>query len=135
MIQPWILTRHDNQQTVHLHGQFVWRDEYDWTPIAQSSPVYLMSGAMDIQQGTKLAGRPITLDGEHVWLKRQEIRALQALAAVPELTFTLTHPDGRTFDVMFARPFIDGIKPVKIIRPSDEAADDNYTANLHFLTV
>ena len=131
----WTLKRNDNGQTLNLHRQYMWADEYGWTPIAQSSPVIMLSGAVDIQQGTLLANHPITLDSTHVWIDRQTVQQLQTWAAVPELTFTLTHPDGRTFNVMFTRPFIDNISEVKPVRPEDELPTDKMKANIHFRTV
>lgn len=139
----WILKRSDaplssdsgaSTTTLHLHPQYIWSDEYDWTPIAQSSPTYALSGAMHIQQGVKKAGRPITLEGTHVWLTRAIIKTLQQWASMPELTMTLSHPDGRTFNVMFRRPFIDNVKPTKPIRPNDELATDWFKANIHLMT-
>ena len=134
-MSTWTLKRNDNGQTLDLHRQYKWTDEYGWTPLVQSSPVIMLSGAVDIQQGTLLANRPITLDGTYVWIERQIVQQLQAWSAVPELNFTLTHPDGRTFNVMFTRPFIDNISEVKPVRPEDEQPTDKMKANIHFRTV
>lgn len=131
----WILKRNDNSQSLALHRQYKWTDEYGWTPVVQSNPTVMLSGAVDIQQGTLLANRPITLDSTHVWIERQIVQQLQAWAAVPELTFTLTHPDGRTFNVMFRQPFIDNINEIKPVRPEDELPTDKMKANIHFRTV
>lgn len=120
-------------KTIDLHPQFIWRDEYDWTALAQSEPIYTLTGAMDIQQGTKRAGRPITLDGTKARLNRGQMKALQALSEIPELIMTLTHPDGRAFRVIFARPAIDNIVIIKEYQPSDQSDADRLTANLHFL--
>lgn len=121
--------------TLHLHAQFVWADEFDWQALAQSDPVYTLTGAMDIQQGTKKAGRPITLDGTHTRTTRAELAKLQAWADVPELEMTLTHPKGKTYQVIFDRPAIDEITPIKQYRPEDDSDNDRYTLNLHFLTI
>lgn len=131
----WTLTRQDNNETIKLHEQFVWADEFDWTPLAQSDPVYTLTGSMDIQQGTKKAGRPITLNGDNTRTTRATIARLQAWASVPELSLTLTHPKGQSYPVIFARPAITGITPIKQYRPLDDSDDDKYTLNLHFLTI
>ena len=131
----WTLKRNDNGQTLELHRQYKWSDEYGWTPVVQSSPVITLSGAVDIQQGTLLANRTITLDSTHVWIERQIVQQLQAWASVPELTFTLTHPDGRTFNVMFRASFIDNVSEIKPVRPEDELPTDKMKANIHFRTV
>lgn len=131
----WILKRNDNNQMLQLHTQYWWHDEYDWTPLTQSDPVYLLNGSMDIQQGIKKAGRPITLNGDNAWIKRKDINLLQNWAGVPELILTLTHPKGQNFSVIFARPFISEIRHFVRYRPSDQSDDDNYQLNLHFITV
>lgn len=131
----WQLKRKDNNAVLSLHKQYWWSDEYEWTSLAQSEPVYTLSGAMDIQQGTMLAGRPITLDCEHARIKRIDVQTLQNWSEVPELEMTLTHPDGRTFKVIFARPAIKDIKEVKHHRPGDELPDDLFTANIYLMTV
>lgn len=131
----WQLSKKDNTDTLELHPQFVWADEFDWQALAQSEPTYTLTGAVDIQQGTKLAGRPITLSGDDAWVKRKLIKDLQTWADVPELTLELVHPDGRTFNVIFARPAIDNLTAIKEYRPADQSDDDWVRADLHFLTV
>lgn len=130
----WQLAKTDSE-TLNLHPQFIWADELDWTPVAQSEPTYTLTGAVDVQQGTKLAGRPITLNGADVWIAKGDLLQLQDWASVPELTLTLTHPDGRTFDVIFSRPAIFNIKQVVLTQPSDDDNEQWYQADLAFLTI
>lgn len=131
----WQLKRNDNNAVLTLHAQYIWADEYDWSPIKQSAPVYTLSGAMDIQQGTMLAGRPITLDSAYARLKRSDLALLQAWSAVPELTMTLMHPDGRTFTVMFTATALTDIVDIKNYRPSDKSPSDPMAANINLMTV
>lgn len=51
-------------------------EEFDWSPVAQSAD-YLVSGALLIEEHTRLAGRPITLQGN--WLTRAQVEVLEAL--------------------------------------------------------
>lgn len=120
--------------TLNLHAQFIWVDEFDWQELAQSDPVYTLTGAMDIQQGTKKAGRPITLIGDDTRTTRADLAKLQAWADIPELQMTLTHPKGKKYKVIFARPNITNINFIKQYKPEDEEDDDKCTLNLHFLT-
>lgn len=129
----WQLT--NQTDILALHAQFIWADEFDWQELAQSDPVYTLTGAVDIQQGTKKAGRPITLDGTHTRTTRAELAKLQAWADVPELTLTLIHPKGKKYQIIFGRPAISDINFIKQCRPADEEDDDECTLNLHFLTV
>lgn len=131
----WTLQRKDNRQTLNLHAQFHWADEYEWTPLAQTEPVYTLTGAMDIQQGTKLAGRPITLNGDNTWTSRADIKTLQQWSEVPELEMTLTHPDGRSFKVIFSRPALDNIQAVKNYKPADQSNNDVFRLIIRFLTI
>lgn len=131
----WQLKRNDNQETLTLHKQYWWSDEYEWSSLKQSEPVFTLSGAVDIQQGTMLAGRPITLDCSKARIKRMDVEMLQDWSMVPELTMMLTHPDGRSFTVLFARPALSDIVDIKNYRPSDKQPDDLMTANIHLMTI
>lgn len=131
----WTLTRKDNQSTLTLHAQYIWSDEYSWSSLKQSEPVYSLNGAMHVDQGTMLAGRPITLDCTHARITRSDLQTLQAWAAVPELELTLTHPDGRAFDVIFTAQALSDIVDIKNYKPSDKRPDDPMTANIHLMTI
>lgn len=131
----WTLIRKDIQSTLTLHAQYIWSDEYEWSPLKQSEPVYALSGAMHVDQGTMLAGRPITLDCEYARIQRSDVELLQVWSAVPELELTLTHPDGRAFDVMFAATALSDIVDIKNYKPSDKQPDDPMTANIHLMTI
>ena len=131
----WQLKRNDNQAVLELHSQYWWRDEYGWTSLKQSDPVVMLSGAIDIQQGTMLAGRPITLDCSKARIKRSELENLQDWSMVPELEMTLIHPDGRTYNVIFSRPAISDVDAIKNYRAGDEQGNDMFKANINLMTV
>lgn len=131
---PWTLTRKDNNATLELPADMRWRDEFDWQALAQSSVQYSLGGSAIIQQGTMLAGRPVTLGGEWIWLDRATLETLSAWADVPELEMTLTHPDGRQLNVCFARPALSDCAPVAYRAPEDGTAQ--YEApTLHLMTI
>ena len=131
---PWTLTRKDNNATLELPADMRWRDEFDWQALAQSSVQYSLGGSAIIQQGTMLAGRPVTLGGEWIWLDRATLETLAAWADVPELEITLTHPDGRQLNVCFARPALSDCAPVAYRAPEDGTAQ--YEApTIHLLTI
>lgn len=131
----WTLRRNTDQAVIALHSQMWWRDEYGYSSLKQSAPVYTLSGAVDIQQGTMLAGRPITLDCTHARIKRSELEQLQAWVQMPELTMTLTHPDGRTFNVMFTATALTDIVDIKNYKPADKGPDDPMQATINLLTI
>ena len=131
---PWTLTRKDNNDSLELPADMRWRDEFDWQALAQSSVQYSLGGSAIIQQGTMLAGRPVTLGGEWIWLDRATLTTLAAWADVPELEMTLTHPDGRQLNVCFARPALSDCAPVAYRAPEDGTAQ--YDApTIHLMTI
>lgn len=85
---------------VTLPQGLVWSDEFDWTPIAQSTE-YSLTGALIVEQAEKQTGRPITLLGgrEFAWLTRSEVTALKTLLNTGAV-MTLTLHDARTFNVL-----------------------------------
>lgn len=130
----WQLKRNDTKQVIELPEDLYWTDEFDWSRIAQSAPVYMLSGAMSIQQGVKKAGRPITLTGDWVWLKRSDLLTLQSWTDVAELTMTLTHYDGRTFEVIW-RLHDKGISTSPVEYTTPEPSDADYTATIRLMTI
>lgn len=131
---PWTLTRKDNNATLELPADMRWRDEFDWQALAQSQVQYSLGGSAIIQQGTMLAGRPVTLGGEWIWLPRTTLLTLAAWADVPELEMTLAHPDGRQLNVCFARPALSDCAPVAYRAPEDGTAQ--YEApTIHLMTI
>ena len=128
------LTRKDNNDSLELPADMRWRDEFDWQALAQSSVQYSLGGSAIIQQGTMLAGRPVTLGGEWIWLDRATLTTLAAWADVPELEMTLAHPDGRQLNVCFARPALSDCAPVAYRAPEDGTAQ--YEApTIHLMTI
>ena len=122
---PWTLTRKDNNATLELPADMRWRDEFDWQALAQSSVQYSLGGSAIIQQGTMLAGRPVTLGGEWIWLPRATLETLAAWADVP---------DGRQLNVCFARPALSDCAPVAYRAPEDGTAQ--YEApTIHLMTI
>ena len=77
-----------------------WADEFDWTPVTQTT-AYSLTGALIVEQSEKQAGRPITLVGgpRWAWLTRAEVAVLKTLLDAGE-EMTLTLHDARTFTVL-----------------------------------
>lgn len=85
---------------IELPGDLSWPDRYTWNAVAVSSE-YSLTGALIIQSSTKLAGRPITLEGadNRAWATRDQVTAIQALQAVAGEEYTLI-VRGETYTVM-----------------------------------
>jgi hypothetical protein len=130
----WILKRNDNDAAVTLPEDLQWTDEHDWSAIAQTSPVYSLSGSVLVQQGTKLAGRPITLAGDWVWVPKVTVDTLRTWSDVPALKMTLTHYDGRQFTVCFrTHEKALSVEPVQYATPED--GTDRYTVTINLMTL
>ena len=130
----WQLKRNDTNAKIELPTDFQWVDEFNWSKIAQSAPQYTLTGAIDVQQGTKQAGRPITLSGDWVWVTRGIVSLLQSWCQIPELTMTLTCQDGQEYSVMW-RLHDNAIDADPVDYQSPETDDDPYTATFKLMTI
>lgn len=117
-----------------LPADLLWSDEFDWTPIQQSK-AYTLTGALVIESGKMLAGRPITLTGgqDYAWANRATIKSLYALLDT-DPTLTLTLNDARAFSVKFAHDGqpIQAKQRIDFNNPDDS---DYYTLTLKLITV
>ena len=127
-------TTHHTLATVQIPRGLVWVDEHDWTPV-ESATEYSITGALLVDAGTRLAGRPITLqaDTDAGWMPRSTLLQLQALAAVAGATYALTLADGRAFTTMFAPGQPITARP--IARPELPASTHPYVATVRLIEV
>ena len=127
-------TTHHTLATIQIPRGLVWVDEHDWTP-AETATEYSIIGKLLVDAGTRLAGRPITLqaDTDAGWMPRSTLLALQALAATPGATHALTLADGRTFTAMFAPGQPITARPVA--RPELPTATHPYVATVRLIEV
>lgn len=88
-----------------LPSDLIWTDEFKWNPVERATE-YSVTGALVVDVGERLAGRPITLESGDAggWLPRSTLVSLYSMAGDPDLAIVLTHADGRTFNVTFAEP-------------------------------
>lgn len=117
---------HHTLGLVQIRRQMVWVDEFAWTPVEKSTE-YSTTGALLVDTGERLAGRPITLQAtdQHGWLARSVVEELRALAADPEGVYVFTHADGRVFTVIFA-PGDDAVSATPIQNTRPELPGDDY---------
>jgi len=126
------ITLTDGDTTIELPGDLQWADEFDWSPVEQEAE-HSIAGALIVQQGVKLKGRPITLQsGSGAWIQRDELLALQAyyFSSGQQLTLSLW---GNDYTVMFERPA--GLKAVEVLRVANPDNDHFYTVTLKFIEV
>lgn len=112
-----------------------WQDEFDWTPIAESTE-YGLTGALVIDIGIREAGRPITLVSNPAggWVPRATVQALQAQRdSTPVSTLALTLADGRVITVKHDRTRQFEAAPVRPV--SDMTAATPYRITLPLIEV
>ncbi len=135
MANNWKLKRNDTGEELEFDQDMHWTDEFSWSAISQTQPVYSLAGAVLVQQGIKQAGRPITLDGDWVWYGRTLVETLRGWTDVPGLKMTLTHYDGRQFTVGFRYhdTALNKVEPVRYATP--EVGTDRYTLAIQLMTM
>jgi len=119
--------------SVTLPGDLQWTDEFSWSPVDRSQE-YSLTGALIVQEATRLAGRPITLEAGNpgngrIWLARSVVEALYTLASTPGWSGTLTLADSRTFTVAFREEGVVA-EPVRPIAPLDTSDPYHLTVKL-----
>lgn len=134
-MSDWILTRTDTGETVHLPQDLQWADEFSWSRVAQTTPIYSLSGSLLVQRGIKKAGRPITLSGDWVWVARSVLEQLSAWSDIPDLPITLTHPDGRVFHVAFRLHDAALARAEAVAYTTPETAQERYQIAVNLMEV
>ena len=87
-----MITLTDGVDSIILHSDYQWIDEHDWHLVEQSVERGL-TGALIVQLGTRLAGRPITLqpeDDSASWMRYSTLAVLRAWANLPGKQFSAT---------------------------------------------
>jgi len=120
--------------TVTLPGDLQWIDEA-WTERKQSESLSLAGGTI-IQTSTQTTGRPITLVTDNgAYVTRQQVLDLIAFRDLPDTdTFTVTHPDGRTFTCRFRHGDGLPIDASNAMFRSPPEALDRYDLTLRLMT-
>ncbi len=134
MNENWQLKNNLTDEIIEFDQDMRWIDEHNWSKVAQTAPVYTLTGAMDIQQGVKKAGRPITIAGDWVWHKKGDLDTLRDWSDTPEMTMTLTHYDGREFTVMY-RLHEQAMNTEPVIYMTPETDNEPYLATINLLEV
>lgn len=115
--------------------QLDWTDEWDWDPVEQTQDRSL-SGALIVQEGVKLFGRPITLSSNGgAWFTLAKVRALEAKAATPGAVMLLTLPTGATHHVTWNRSAGPSVQASPLFRQVNPADDWLYELTLRLITV
>ncbi len=139
MSQPPILIT-VGATTLALDPDLYWADEFAWSPVEQAVE-YSLTGALIVDHGLRLAGRPITLDAPDdnaAWMSRAVLTQLQTWEADPALASMTLDLRGTTFSVIFRRH--DGApveaRPVTFVAdPLPGGFGDWYLTTLRFMVI
>lgn len=126
---------HHTLDALQIPAALIWTDEFAWRPV-ESKTDYTLTGALIVDVATRLAGRPITLTGapDRGWVSRAVLLQLQAKAATPGLTMTLTLADGRVYAVMF-RPGEEAISAEAVFPLEVPPMDWQYIVTLRLMEI
>ncbi|MBX9869927.1 MAG: hypothetical protein K2X63_09025 [Burkholderiaceae bacterium] len=132
-----ILQHLTSLDTLVLHDDLLWTDEHSWSPVVGSAE-YSIKGALIIENGLRLAGRPISLqapDDSMAWHPRSVIDQLYVWSAQAGQEFQLSMQDGREFNVVFRHhepPALEA-KPVNGLSSTDP--DSEWSVKLKFTSI
>lgn len=125
----------DGVTTLDLDPDLFWEDEFSWQPVEQALERSI-TGALVVDVGERIAGRPITLrpeDDRSGWITRATMAQLQTWASVPgqQLTLTLRSVEHR---VMY-RHQDRAIDAEPRVHYADPQPTDWLLATLRFITI
>lgn len=119
--------------TLALPADLYWENEFAWSAV-QEQRSYALHGALLVDRGVRLVGRPITLSGtlDYAWITRTACLQLHAWAQQPGLPLVLVYR-GSTYQVAFDQegPPLELTPRVDYANP---AAGDFYVPTLRFYT-
>lgn len=121
------ITLANGSTTLALPSDLAWTDELSWSAVEQTQ-TYTTTGALLIEEATRQAGRPYTLEGaeDRAWCTRGLVLALRAWAATPGTVMTLTiRGTARSVTFDHVRGALEGF-PVMFYEDGSLATDDNY---------
>lgn len=113
----------------------LWTDRNKYSQVAQSVKRTL-GGKPVVFAASYIAGRPVTLESleDQGWLNKEQVDALQAMAASPLATFVLT-VGGESFDVIFRHDDGLAVEADSIIPRNNLDANDRFIGKIKLLTV
>lgn len=115
--------------------QLEWTDEWEWNAIEQEQDRSL-TGALIVQEGIKLYGRPITLSSNGAaWFTLAKVRELEAKAAVRLSVMLLTLPTGDQHYVTWNRAAGPAVQAKPLFRQVNPDADWLHELTLRLITV
>ena len=125
----------DGVTSIDLPDDLWWADRHSWTPVEQTVATSI-TGAAIVDIGTRLNGRPITLQGdeEHAWIYYSIVSQLKAWGDIPGKLLSLTLA-GTTYDVVFRHHEKPAIDVYPIVDYNAPDTQDWFYGTLKFMEV
>ncbi|WP_257266043.1 hypothetical protein [Endozoicomonas sp. ONNA2] len=122
--------------TITLPDDLLWINEFEWNPVQQTTQRSL-TGALLVQEGLLVHGRPIILsgNGEAGWVSRLTVKSLFALSKAANKTMSLTLADNRQFTVIFDRSNGAPVEAQQLIPFAYPEDSEQYLIIIRLLTV
>lgn len=120
--------------TLDLPSDLSWADELSWSAVEQTQ-TFTTTGALLIEEATKQAGRPYTLEGseDRAWCTRSLVLTLRSWANAPGAVMTLTiRGVARNVTFDHVRGALEGF-PVMFYEDGSVASDDNYVPTIRLI--
>ena len=118
--------------TTELNEQTIWVNEFDWTPVAQSTETSI-GGVPDIQAKQLSYGQPIRLTNG--WYRRADFLALRDMQnSAPTTKRTLTLNDASTHTVVFDIE-AGGVTGAPVFPTTHPTDDTQYIVTINLKTV
>ena len=104
------ITLSDGTTSITLPVDMVWADRHSWSPVEQTVNTSL-TGAAIVDVGTRLTGRPLTLqsDEQHAWMPYASVSQIKEWADIAGKQISLTI-GADSFQVIFRhhdKPAVD----------------------------
>lgn len=122
--------------TVTLPDDLYWADEFAWQPVQQTAE-RTITGALVIQQATRIAGRSITLrpdSQDAAWVSRGVLETLRVWSEIPRCEIIISYR-GIERRVIWRHHDGEVIEATPVIHYADAQAADWYTATLKFMEI
>lgn len=126
-------TLSDGVTTLDLSPDLLWSDEFTWQAV-EASVTRTWTGALVVQNTARVAGRPITLEGDAPnvgWLTRTQLEQCHGWASIPEQMLALTYRGvNRT---VFFRHQDGAIESTPVVPFNDVQPGDFYVVRLRLM--
>ena len=116
-----------------LPPDLLWSDEFgSWSQVLQTRE-YSSTGALHIEEWSKQAGRPMTLQGsvDYAWCLRADLLTLNTWANQAGLAMVLVH-NGENYLVAWSHEGGTPVTAEPIVPYSDPLPGDQYSLTLRF---